>query len=431
MTPANAITYLLDLPRFAGVQDDAYKPGLERVEALLAAMGQPHRAFPSVHVAGTNGKGSVASMIAAVGTAAGRRVGLHTSPHLHRLTERMRLDGTPAPDDWLADAVARYRDAFDRLQPSFFEATVALSFRYFADQHVDGAVVEVGLGGRLDATNVLRPTLAVITNVDLDHTTILGDTVAAIAREKGGIIKPGVPVLTGVKQAEAWAVLEDLAAERNAPLHRVDEEVDAILQAADVDGAVMDVQTPHRRYQGLRVGLSGAYQQHNARLAVRAAELVGWAEDPQAVYRGLADVRALSGLRGRFEVLQERPLIVADAAHNPMGLRAALDTLRALWSGGESRLVVAYGGVRDKDVPAMARLLAATGAEVWPVQFDTPRALPAQDTARILSEAGASLGEAGAVADLRARFTATAEPIDALLITGSHGVVIPALDQSS
>ena len=198
---------LLALPRFAGAGAAAYKPGLGRTRALLAALGDPHTVVPTVHVAGTNGKGSTASFAASVAQAAGLRVGLHTSPHLATLRERMRVDGRPAPPDWLDGALARWGGAVDAVGPSFFEATVALSLLYFAEQDVDLAVVEVGLGGRLDATNVLAPLVAAVTHVGLDHTDLLGDTVEAIAREKAGIAKPGVPFLHAVA-GEARPALE-------------------------------------------------------------------------------------------------------------------------------------------------------------------------------------------------------------------------------
>ena len=206
MTHAEA--RLLALPRFADAGAAAYRPGLERMRALLADMGDPHAATPAVHVAGTNGKGSTASFAASVAHAAGAHVGLHTSPHLVSLRERMRVDGRPAPPEWLEGAVERWGGAVEALEPSFFEATVALSLLYFAEQGVDLAVVEVGLGGRLDATNVLAPLVSVVTHVGLDHTDLLGETVGEIAREKAGIAKPGVPFLHAVADAGARAALE-------------------------------------------------------------------------------------------------------------------------------------------------------------------------------------------------------------------------------
>jgi dihydrofolate synthase/folylpolyglutamate synthase len=430
MTTDNALATLHALPRYAGVADDAYKPGLERMEALMDAMDRPHEAFPSVHVAGTNGKGSTASMIAAIATADGQRTGLHTSPHLLHVTERMRVDGVPAPAEWLAEAVARYRSAFERIAPSFFEATVALSFRYFAEQRVDRAIAEVGLGGRLDATNVLDPVLAIITNVDRDHTNILGDTLAAIAREKAGIIKRRVPVLTGGTHPEALAVIREVAAERAAPLHETAREVAVHRAETTLEGVTIDVETPVRTYDGLQIGLHGAYQRQNAVLAVRAAELL--ALDAGAIREGLRDVRGLAGLRGRFDVLRTDPLVVADAAHNPSGLAAALDAVRTLTGRQpEGTLHVAFGGVQDKDVVAMARLLAQAGATVIPLRFDAPRAMPAGQVAAVLEAEGATVAEPAAVDAVQAHFERHAGPHDVLLITGSHGVVVPLLPENA
>jgi dihydrofolate synthase/folylpolyglutamate synthase len=421
MTPADAIAFLHDLPRFAGVVDDAYRPGLERMEALMDAMDRPHTAFPSVHVAGTNGKGSTASMIAAIATADGQRTGLHTSPHLTHVTERMRIDGKPAPTDWLAEAVARYRADLDRIRPSFFEATVALSFLYFAEQQVDRAVVEVGLGGRLDATNVLQPELALITSIDLEHTALLGDTHAAIAVEKAGIIKPGVPVLLGVRQPDALDAIRRIAREREAPLHALDAEVEVMRTEAALDHSVLDVDTPVRPYEALRVGLGGAHQQRNALLAVRAAERLGLCV--AAIRTGLRDVRRLSGLRGRLEVLQHEPLVVADVAHNPSSLAATLDALGPALEAQGGRLRVLLGLMRDKDVRAIAERLEVADAIVTPVGLPSERALPAEALRNALTHhdvhvTAPSTVEAGITA-----FLQHAAADEVLLITGSHQVI--------
>ncbi|MDZ4700969.1 MAG: Mur ligase family protein, partial [Rhodothermales bacterium] len=210
MTIADAEAYLLGLPSFSVAGAVAYAPGLERIAALMAGMGDPHRVLRVAHVAGTNGKGSTSSMLAAIGTSTGRRVGLHTSPHLYRLQERMRIDGVAIPDGRLAGLVGRYVDLFEAVGPSFFEATVALSFLYFAEEGVDLAVVEVGLGGRLDATNIVEPSVCAITTIGLEHTAILGDTLEAIAAEKAGIIKAGVPVVSGVESPDAAGVISEV-----------------------------------------------------------------------------------------------------------------------------------------------------------------------------------------------------------------------------
>ncbi len=429
MTLNDTHAYLNALPRFAGKQNAAYEPGLARITRLLKAMGRPHEAFETIHVAGTNGKGSTASLVAAIAAATARRVGLHTSPHLLDVTERMRIGGVPAPADWLAQAVARYRPAFDAVRPSFFEATVALSFQYFAEQAVDLAVVEVGLGGRLDATNVLHPALSIITSIGRDHTALLGETLGEIARGKAGIIKPGVPVLTGADQPEALEVIEDVAAAREAPLHWIQAETEVLQAKASLDGLVLSVHTPLRRYDALRVGLPGVHQAPNALLALRAAELCfrEVQRDAAPVYEGMAEIHRRTGLRGRFEVLHRSPLVVADVAHNADGLAATLALLRPEVERRSGKLFVLFGLMRDKDLPAMAHLLAEAGATVLPVHLDSDRALPAVALAEQLEAAGATAGPAGTAAEGLAHFRAQAAPQDALLATGSHQVVASVL----
>jgi len=433
---SDAVSFLNDLPRFSGEQDAAFKPGLERMEALLDAMGNPHDDLRAVHVAGTNGKGSVASMTAAIATAAGLRTGLHTSPQLRHLTDLMRIDGAPVSTDWLDDAVDRYRNAFDEIAPSFFEATVALSFRYFADEGVDLAVVEVGLGGRLDGTNVLQPAVSVITSIDLEHTNLLGDTLDAIAREKAGIIKPETPVVTGVTQPEALAAIREVAAENDASLHVLDEEVSIQVRRTGIRGSVLDLQTPLRRLSNLQVALPGAHQHRNAALAVRAAELVL----PEAAYdaplrTGLADVRSLAGLRGRLEVVADDPLVVADVAHNPSSLEATLSAVttglredpHGAWSG---TLWVALGLLKDKDLTGITQELSRCDAEtirVIPLRLDTDRARPADDIAAACRDAGLVVDDPTDPIEALSTFRKAAGPGDALLATGSHAVVAPLL----
>ena len=425
MSHSAPVEYLLGLPQYANDGAPAQKPGLERMEQLMADMGAPHEPLRTVHVAGTNGKGSVSSMIAAIATAAGLRTGLHTSPHLTHVEQRMRVDGTPAPREWLADALDRYRPLFDRVAPSFFEATVALSFRYFADRAVDLAVVEVGLGGRLDATNVLSPALSLITNIDLDHTDLLGDTIESIAREKAGIIKPKTPVLSGAEQAAARRVIAEVAADREAPLHELRDETAWRAPQTDLSGSVMDLDTPLRAYDRLRVALPGPHQQTNAALAVRAAELVVPAVQSTAdpVHEGLRDVKSLTGFRGRLEMLREEPLVVVDVGHNPAGIEAGLQTLdRALTQRGGT-LYVGFNAVQGKQLPTVARLLAARDAQVVPIPVDTSRALPPTEIAETLRTHGVTVLDARPLATLLDDFQRQARSGDVLLLTGSHKMV--------
>jgi dihydrofolate synthase/folylpolyglutamate synthase len=424
MSRSDAVEYLLGLPQYAN-DTSAHTPGLERMEALMDAMGTPHRSIRTVHVAGTNGKGSVASLTAAIASAAGLRTGLHTSPHLTHVEQRMRVDGTPAPGDWLADAVAEYRPVFEEVEASFFEVTVALSFLYFAERAVDLAVVEVGLGGRLDATNVLRPALSIITTVDLDHTELLGDTLPAIAREKAGIIKPRTPVLSGVTQPPAAAVIAEVATERDAPLRRLPDEVSWWAPYADLSGSVMDLDTPLRSYDRVTVGLPGAHQQANAALAVRAAELVVPAVQATAtpVYEGLRTVRARTGFRGRLDVLQDRPLVVVDVAHNPAGIAAGLEALDAALTERGGTLYVGFNAVQGKQLAEVGRLFAERAATVIPVPVDTPRARSPDAIAEAMRAEGVEVLAARPLADLLTDFQHFASADDALLLTGSHKMV--------
>ncbi|HYE58946.1 MAG TPA: Mur ligase family protein, partial [Rhodothermales bacterium] len=336
---SHAEAYLDALPRFTAQGAAAYQPGLDRMRAMLAALGDPHRAYPVVHVAGTNGKGSTASFAAALLTASGLRTGLHTSPHLWHVTERMRVDGVPAPEAWLEEATARLRPLFDAHGPSYFEATVVLAFQYFAEQQVDAAVIEVGLGGRLDATNVVAPVACLVTALALDHTDILGPTLAHVAREKAGIFKPGVPAFTLRQPEEAATMLAAEAARVGAPLEDVSETVHA-------EGNSLT--TPLGRYEDVHPGLTGPHQAQNAALALRGAEtLRGHALSREAARSGLGDVRGLAGLRARLETVQSRPRIVLDVAHNPHGIAAAL-AATAPPPGGHRTLLL--GLMADKDV---------------------------------------------------------------------------------
>lgn len=415
MTPAQAEAVLFDLPRFADRGASAYAPGLDRVRALLRAMGDPHIGLPAVHVAGTNGKGSTASFVAAIGTASGRRVGLHTSPHLLSLRERMRVDGEPAPPEWLATAVERHEAAFREIGPSFFEATVALSLLYFREREVDLAVVEVGLGGRLDATNVVEPVACLVTHIGMDHTDLLGDTLGAIAREKAGIAKPGVPFLHALGPGDARDALEDEVRQRGAEPERVRETV-ALAEA--VGG--LRFMTTRGTVGPVALGLPGEHQRWNAALAVRAAE-IAWPE-ASAVPVGLREVVARAGLRGRGERWSGDPRIVLDVAHNADGWAAALQNLHPVGT-----LWVLAGMMADKDATALASLLASTSARLFTIDLPGDRALPATAFVRMVAEHGGAAEVAPSAADALRQFRREAGPDDLLLVTGSHVTVAEAL----
>ena len=403
----------------------AYRPGLERVEALLEAMGAPHRASPVIHVAGTNGKGSTASLAAAVAQAAGLRVGLLTSPALLDDAETARVDGVPQTEAFHA-ARDRWRGRAEGLEASPFETDVAVALWVLAEAGVDLAVVEVGMGGREDATNVVAPAACAVTHVGLDHTAFLGGTLEAIATHKAGIAKEGVPLLHAV-EGPAGRALEAEAARRGAPVERVRATCRAeVLEAAPLR---VRLATPAADYGAAAVGLPGRHQAWNAALAVRAVEVaVGrmgrGAPAVEAVRAGLREVVARSGLRGRGEALPGDPRVVLDVAHNADGWRAAVGGV-AVPAGG--RLWALVGVLADKDVEALGDALARRGARALALGLDGDRALPADVLAERLRARGVPAVTVEDAAAALASFHASAGPDDRLLVTGSHRTVAAAL----
>ena len=405
--------------------DAAYTPGLQRIGTVLEAMGNPHREYPIVHIAGTNGKGSTASFIAAIATASGKKTGLHTSPHLYHLAERLRVDGEPASESWIAETVGRYQAVFKKEKVSFFEATVAMSFCYFAFQHVDLAVVEVGLGGRFDATNIVSPELAIITSISLDHTKILGNSIRDIAREKAGIIKSHIPVLYGVEQQDAVEEIQQVAAREMAPIASLEESADWSVVGKSFDNSTVKVSTERRNYELLTVGLPGQHQCRNALLALLAAEkLFGDTEQLDVfIAEGLARVAELSGLKGRMEVVKKEPLVVLDVGHNLDGLRAAVSFMLNVLRGRQGHLFVMFGTMRDKDTQQMAKQLSGIGAKVYTPPIDSERAMPPEELAVVLRSYNVNAEHVPDLEQGLLRFFEEATDRDGLLIVGSHYLV--------
>ncbi len=328
---------------------------LERMEHALGLIGNPHRRLQAVHIAGTKGKGSVAAMLDAMLRAAGYRTGLYTKPHLVRLTERTRISGAEMPAELLLDYVTRLRPIFDRagLALTFFEFTVALMFLYFADSAVDAAVIETGLGGRLDSTNVVRPMLSVITSIGFDHMDRLGNTLAEIAREKGGIIKRDVPAVVGARAPEARQVLCGMAHQLNSPTQLIDRDFGYVSRAP---AHRIDYQGCDLHLRDVEVNLAGPCQHENAAIALAAAEALraaGWRLEEHAIRRGLADVV----WPGRFEVVSRDPLVIFDCAHNELSIAALLETMR-LELGEAVRPRLLFACLADKQWREMAGLLA-------------------------------------------------------------------------
>jgi len=431
MTYSETLAWLYaQLPMYQRVGAAGFKKGLGNTLALVEALGHPERRFRSVHVAGTNGKGSSSHMLAAAMQSAGYKVGLYTSPHLREFTERIRVNGQELAPDYLVRWVAEHRELFDTIQPSFFEMCVALAFDYFAAEQVDVAVVEVGLGGRLDSTNIITPLVSLITNISYDHQAMLGDTLPEIAGEKAGIIKPGVPAVVSQRQPEVAAVFEARAQQEGSPLLFADAVYEVRLAATQPDPAlsgaasqVVDITRQGQPYLAdVEIGLPGDYQRLNLPgvLAVLAALGPLGLPVPEAALRaGLAQVARLTGLRGRWSVLGHRPLVVADTAHNEGGLRLVLAQLARV---PHQQLHMVIGTVNDKDVSKVLALLPRE-ATYYFCQAAIPRALPAEELAALGAAQGLQGRAYGPVPAAVAAARAAAGPADVVYIGGSTFVV--------
>lgn len=355
--------------RFPSVQNvpfaDAYKPGLDRMMAFDELLGHPSGAFKTIHIAGTNGKGSVANMLAANLAASGYKTGLYTSPHILDFRERMRIkDGSSTvsmvPEDYVLDFIQRYRPDFERLSLSFFEITTGMAFKWFADCGVDWAVVEVGLGGRLDSTNIITPELSVITSIGLDHCALLGNTLAEIAAEKAGIIKPGVPVVVGHRDPETDPVFVARAADSGSRL---------VFAASDPLPALQQKLLTE-------MDLQGRCQAENLGTVAAALSELGIPLHPDAI----AHTAVLMDFHGRWEKLSDEPLVICDIGHNPPALKENFAQLREMLRAGYSDLIIVYAVMADKDLGSILPLMPPEASYIFTTP-KTARALPAEEIA--------------------------------------------------
>lgn len=401
MDYAETLAYLhARLPMFSRIGKAAYKADLSNTHALMNAVGHPERGLKCVHLAGTNGKGSTANMIASVLQEAGYRTGLHTSPHLKDFRERFRINGDMIPQAAVSAFVGRYRTAFEPVEASFFEWGVALALQWFREQHTDIAVIECGLGGRLDSTNVVSPEVSVITNIGWDHADLLGDTLEKIAGEKAGIIKPGIPVVIGDAEGTIAEVFRRKAEDVGAPVHFVDQGASMPLQ--------LDLQGPH--------------QQRNARTAMAALRILrekGWQITDEHIAAGLSHVCANTGFAGRWQTIAQQPRTIVDIGHNADGLRTVRTMLEQT---PHERLHLVLGTVSDKDIGRMLALLPKEAVYYFS-KADIPRGLEAE----ALQEKAQAHGLHGeAYPSVQAALAAArkaARENDLVLVTGSAFVV--------
>jgi dihydrofolate synthase / folylpolyglutamate synthase len=376
MTYQETLSYLYQqLPMFQRIGNAAFKKSLANIYSLCHALGNPHSQFKSVHIAGTNGKGSSSNMLAAVMQAAGYKTGLYTSPHLKSFTERIKINGLDVPEEYVVQFVAEHKQLIESIEPSFFEMTVAMAFQYFADQRVDIAIVEVGLGGRLDSTNIINPLVSLITSIGLDHQALLGNDLVSIAGEKAGIIKPGIPAVISHTQAEITEVFRQKALAEGSPISFADQEYRVEQLSTGHFNQLVNVYQQEQLYlANLTMDLPGHYQRFNLPGVLKVCELLNetcFSLSEQQIRNGLGQVRVLTQFKGRWQVLKSKPLTICDTGHNVDGVKLVIDQLRQLQA---QRLRIVWGMVNDKDISPILQLLP-TDARYYFCQPAIPRGL--------------------------------------------------------
>ena len=424
MTYQQTIDYLFTrLPMFSRIGADAIKKDITNTVLLCESLGNPHTRFKSVHIAGTNGKGSVSHMLAAILQTAGYKTGLYTSPHLKDFRERIRINGEMIPQAFVVDFVQRMQPDIEEMNPSFFEITVAMAFDFFAREKVDIAVVEVGLGGRLDSTNIITPELSVITNIGWDHMNVLGDSLEKIAFEKAGIIKKNIPVIIGESSGSTKSVFEKVAKEKEAPLVFADQiryvsgwNYEKTHLSVEIANNVKD---EHHLYT---LDLTGYYQSKNL---ITVLEVVSslknkdWKLSEAQIQKGLQHVKKLTGLHGRWEVIHHHPTVVLDVGHNPDGIRQIVAQVE-LTDYNDLHIVI--GMVKDKDVDTILRLLPKE-ANYYFTRANIPRAIPEKDLCERGKKAGLKGNHYSNVNDALQAATKQASKEDLIVVCGSVFVV--------
>ncbi len=413
------------LPMFQRVGEKAFKKDLTNIKKLCDALSNPYKKYPSIHIAGTNGKGSTTHLLAALFQVKGLKVGVYTSPHYRDFRERIKINGTYISEDEVVDFVKKYKSIFEPIQPSFFEITVAMAFDHFERHSVDIAIIETGLGGRLDSTNVITPILSVITNISFDHQNFLGNTLPLIAGEKAGIIKENVPVVIGETHPQTKAVFINKAIEQNAPISFADSFYTAVpLENNGVKSYFEIRELGHHSliFNNLELDLAGNYQSKNLTTVIHTAEVLqslGWSFSDSDIIKAMANVRSLTNMIGRWQMINENPLTIADSGHNEDGIRQVVSQLSTM---NYKELHFVLGIVQDKD-PSKVLELLPKNALYYFCKADIPRGL----AANILKQKAAEHGLKGEVYDsvneaLRsAQLDATSE--DLIFVGGSTFVV--------
>ncbi len=411
------------LPMYSRIGAAAYRANLDNTIRLSEFAGHPERKFRSLHVAGTNGKGSASHMLAAIFQEAGYKTGLYTSPHLKDFRERIKVDGEMIRKDFVIDFVQHIKPLSEQIEPSFFEVTVAMAFEYFAVEKVDIAIIEVGLGGRLDSTNIIHPELSVITNIGYDHMNMLGDSLEKIAYEKAGIIKSRTPVVIGETHPETEGVFEKKASEEQAPIHFADRSRFVADWKSSPHSLLAEVTSTHNNEKEYyTLDLTGIYQARNLVTVLECIPILqglGWAISTQQVQKALGQVKKLTGLHGRWETIHEHPAIVLDVAHNEDGMR---QLVRQIELTGYEELHMVFGMVKDKETDRVLALLPPH-ARYYFTRAQIPRALPEDQ----LAEKAMALGLKGqhypSVEKALSAARTQAGPRDLIVVCGSVFIV--------
>lgn len=405
-------------PMYHKIGTAAYKEGLENIEALLHIVGNPEKKLKAIHIAGTNGKGSVAHLTASYCQERGLKTGLFTSPHLVDFRERIRIDGIMISEEQVLAFFQRFKPEFDKLEPSFFEMTTALAFWFFAEKKVDIAVVETGLGGRLDATNVLQPLISVITNITLEHTQLLGNTIAKIAFEKAGIIKKDTPVVIGEFHPESFPVFTDIAEKNNAPLFLAEDNFTIEGDLSDCN--IIDVMG-RTLYEHVRVPVLGEYQRKNLRTFLQVADILDQLipPDKDVTMAALEKMVENTHLMGRWQVLRREPMTICDVGHNAGGLSQTMNQLKAMSC---RQLRVVFGMVADKDVEHILPLLP-DNAIYYVSQARIERALDGKDLSNRMANHGFQTRVYPSINEAFRSAQSDASPEDIVFVGGSCFVV--------
>lgn len=434
MNYSETLSYIMNqLPMFQRVGKSAYRTGLDNTYKLDEYFGSPHRSFKTIHIGGTNGKGSVSHMIASILQEAGYKTGLYTSPHLTDFRERIRVNGKMITRSFVTDFINQHKAFFETFDPSFFEISVFMAFEYFRKCKVDVAVVEVGLGGRLDATNIITPVLSVITNIGKDHTDILGDTIEKIAFEKAGIIKSNVPVVIGESHKDTLPVFMEISSKLNAPLCIADEiyMIEYSMRSVDDFQVFYVRQNGKVIYSDLKCALLGLYQQKNVQTVLAAIDKItdpennGFDINTEQVRAGLKNVITNTGLSGRWQIIRRNPLVVCDTAHNVEGLKVVLQQVNSM-AFKQLRMIIGF--VNDKDVKEIMRSLPKEG-DYYYVRLSVQRTMDENDLALIASASGLNGKAFPDVKSAYADAISKSDKDDLILITGSNFLVADFLNQ--